>query len=103
VVVDREPRGLRLWRTRESLRAEGVEIPARVGPVVAGDPSLAPAQVVGRRDVGEEVEALLVAQVRAGLDEPGGIDDERRLAVGVLALDEPRDSFEGQLATPRIS
>jgi hypothetical protein len=64
----------------------------------------APAQVVDRRDVGQEVEALLVAQVRARLDDAGGIDDERRLTVRLLALDEAGDALErAQLATPRIS
>ena len=63
----------------------------------------APAEVVDGREVGQEVEALLVAEVRAGLDDAGRVDDERRLAVRLLALDEPRDAFEGQLATPRIS
>jgi hypothetical protein len=103
VVVDREARGLGLRRAREALRALRVEVAAGRGPVVAGDLAVAPAQVVDGRDVGEEVEAFLVAEMRAGLDQPGGIDDQRCLAVRLLALDEPWDSFEGQLATPRIS
>jgi len=103
VVVDGEARGLGLRRARQSLRAQSVEIAARARPVVAGDSPLAPAEVVGRRDVGEEVEALLVTQVRAGLEEPRRIDDERRLAVGVAALDQTWDPLERQLATPRIS
>jgi hypothetical protein len=65
--------------------------------------ALSPAEVVDRRDVGQEAEPLLVAEVRARLDEPSGIDDERRFAVRLLTLDEPGDSFERQLATPRIS
>jgi hypothetical protein len=65
--------------------------------------ALAPAEVVDRRDVGEEVEALLVAEVEARLDDPGGIDDERRLAVRILALDQAGYALEGQEATPRIS
>jgi len=64
---------------------------------------LAPAEVVDGRDVGQEVEALFVAEVRTGLDDAGRIDDERRLPVRVFALDEPGDAFERQLATPRIS
>jgi hypothetical protein len=65
--------------------------------------ALSPAEVVDRRDIGQEAEALRVAKVGARLEEPRGIDDERDLAVSLLALDEPRDSFERQLATPRIS
>ena len=65
--------------------------------------AFAPAEVVDGRDVGQEVEALFVAEVRAGLDEASQVDDQRRLAVRLPALDEPGDSLEGQLATPRIS
>jgi len=65
--------------------------------------ALSPAEVVDRCDVGQEAEALLVAEVRARLDQPSGVDDECRLVVSLLALDETRYSFEGQLATPRIS
>jgi hypothetical protein len=65
--------------------------------------ALSPAQVVDRRDVGQEAESLLVAEVRASLDQPSGVDDECCLAVRILALDESRYSLEGQLATPRIS
>jgi hypothetical protein len=103
VVVDGEPGRLRIRRSRVALRAQRVDVAAGRGAVVAGDLARAPAEVVDGRDVGEEVEALLVAEVRAGLDDPGRIDDERRLAVRVLALDEPGNPFEGQLATPRIS
>jgi hypothetical protein len=103
VVVDREARRLRLRSPGEALRAQRVDATARGGRVVAGDPSLAPAEVVDGRDVGEEVEAFLVTEVGTRLDESRGVDDERRLAVSVLALDEARDAFEGQLATPRIS
>ncbi len=65
--------------------------------------AFAPAEVVDGRDVGEEIEAFLVSEVRAGLDEAGRVDDERRLAERLLALDQPGDAFKGQLATPRIS
>jgi hypothetical protein len=41
--------------------------------------------------------------MRARLDKPRGVDDERRLAVRLLALDEPGHAFVSQLATPRIS
>jgi hypothetical protein len=103
VVVDREARRLRLRSPGVALRAQRVDVTARGGRVVAGDPSLAPAEVVDGRDVGEEVEAFLVTEVGTRLDESRGVDDERRLAVSVLALDEARDALEGQLATPRIS
>jgi hypothetical protein len=85
------------------LRAQRIDVAAGGGPEVAGNLALAPAEVVDGRDVREEVESLLVAEVGARLDEPRRVDDERRLAVRVLALDEARNAFEGQLATPRIS
>ena len=103
VVVDGEARRFRLGRAGVALCAQRVDVAAGGGPVVTGDLALAPAQVVDGRDVGEEVEALLVAEVRARLDEPRGVDDERRLVVRVLALDQAWDALEGQLATPRIS
>jgi hypothetical protein len=103
VIVDGESGRLRLGGASKSLRAESVELATRLGPVIARDLALAPAEVIDWSDVREEVESFLVAQIRAGLDEPGRIDDERRLAVRVLALDQARNSFEGQLATPRIS
>jgi len=65
--------------------------------------ALSPAEVVDSRDVGQEAEPLLVAEVRARLDQPSWVDDECRLAVSLLALDETRYSLERQLATPRIS
>jgi hypothetical protein len=103
VVVDGEPGRLRLGRARVTLGAGCIQVSAGLRSVVARDLALAPAEVVDRRDVREEVEALLVAQVEAGLEDPGRIDDESRLAVGVLALDEAGYSFVGQLATPRSS
>jgi hypothetical protein len=73
-------------------------------PDVARDAPFAPAEVVGGRDVREEVEPLLVAKVRADLDEARGVDDERALAVGLL---DPFDTGDlapgGQKATLRIS
>jgi hypothetical protein len=86
-----------------TLGAHGIEVAARAGSVVAGDPALAPAEIVDGRDVGQEVESLFVAEVRARLGDPRRVDDERRLAVGVLALDEAWYALERQLATPRIS
>ena len=103
VVVDGEARRLRFRSAGVALCAQRVDVAAGGGPVVAGDLALAPAQVVDGRDVGEEVEAFLVTEVDARLDESRRVDDERRLVVRVLAPDQPRDPFEGQLATPRIS
>jgi hypothetical protein len=111
VVVDREAGRLRLRRPRVSLRPDReaeagglVQVPAVGRGVVPGDAALAPAEVVGGRDVGEKREALFVTEVRAGLDEPCRIDDERGLAVRLLALDKTRNAFVGaQVATPRIS
>ena len=95
--------GFGLRRAGEALGRRLVQVAAGARPVVAGDAALAPAEVVDRRDVGEEVEALLVTEVEARLEEPRRIDDERRLVVRVLALDQPGDALERQLATPRSS
>jgi len=103
VIVDGKAGGLRLRRAREALGGRLVQVAAGCRPEVAGDARVTPAQVVGWRDVGEEVEALLVPEMRARLDEPRRIDDERRLAVRLPAFDEAGDGLEGQLATPRIS
>jgi hypothetical protein len=61
VVVDREPSRLRLRRSRVALRTQCIDVTAGRRAVVAGDRALAPAEVVDRRDVGQEVEAFLVA------------------------------------------
>jgi hypothetical protein len=103
VVVEGEAGRLGLGRASEPLGRGLVQVAAGVRAEVAGDSAVAPAEVVDRRDVRKEVEAFLVAQVQAGLDEARRIDDERRLAVRVLALDQARDSLESQPATPRIS
>jgi formate-dependent phosphoribosylglycinamide formyltransferase (GAR transformylase) len=59
---------------------------------------------VDRCDVRQEVEALGVAEMQARLVQTGRVDDQRRLAVLDLRLDEPGDAFErAQDATPRIS
>ena len=102
VVVHRKALRLRGGLPVVSLRSGRVQVAPRGRSDVAGDPARAPAQVVGRRDVGEHVEALL-AQVDAGLLEPGRVDDERRLAERLPRLDEAGDALEGQDATPRIS
>jgi hypothetical protein len=103
VVIHREALRLRVRQLLQALRARSVQVAPVLRADVAGDAGATPTEVIGRRDVGEEVEPLLVAQVRAGLDQPGGIDHERRLAVRLARLDEPRDGLEAQLATPRIS
>jgi hypothetical protein len=100
VVRDREPLRLRLGQLLQPLRAGRVQVAAAAGADVAGDALLAPAEIVGRGDVGEEVVALLVAEVLAGLAQERGLDDEGRLAVGRLRLQQARDL---QLATPRSS
>jgi hypothetical protein len=111
VVVDREARRLRLRTARITLRADRGAVRGRLvqvapvrGRVVPGDAALAPAEVVGRRDVGQDREALLVAEIGTSLDEPRRVDDERGLAVGLSALDQPGNAFvRAQVATPRIS
>ena len=87
----------------EALRSRLVQIAAARRADVAGDTLCAPAEVVGRRDVREVVEAKLVPQVQGGLHETGRIDDDRCLAVSFLNLHEPGDTVVVQDATPRIS
>src|SRR5262249_41713055 len=101
VVVDGET--LRLLRRHplQAPRARAVQVAAGLATPVARDGLVAPAQVVDRGQVREEAEALLVAQVLAGLDEPRGIDDERRLAVQHLRLDQAGDAGVAHSATPR--
>jgi hypothetical protein len=110
VVVDGEALRLRPRQAREALRAGRAARPAREievapgqGPVVARDAAVPPAEIVDGGDVGEEAEALDVAEVEAGLRQPRRVDDQGRLAVLVAALDEAGDAFKGQEATPRIS
>ena len=100
VVRDREALRLRQRDPREPLRAGHVNVAPRRRADVAGDLLLAPAEVVGRGDVGEEVEAVLVAQRRAGLDETCGIDDERRLAERLARLDDA--GHDAYALTPRL-
>src|SRR5581483_1847657 len=104
VVVHREALRLRRRQARVTLRAGGVQVAPGGGTDVAGDALLAPAEVVGGGDVREEAEVELVAEVEARLAQPRGVDDERRLAVRLLRLDEARDArVVVQEATPRIS
>ena len=72
------------------------------GADVPGDTGRAPAEVVDARDVDERVVALDVTQVDARLDDPGRVDDERRLAVRLDGLDDAGDGG-AHSATPRIS
>ena len=69
-----------------------VEVAARRRADVPGDALLAPAEVVRGGDVAQEVEPLLVAEVRARLDEACRVDDEGRLAECLARLDDARDA-----------
>jgi hypothetical protein len=80
-----------------------VEVTACGGSVVAGNAAVAPAEVVGGREIREVREPLRVAKVEAGFDQPCWVDDEGRLAVFFLGLDYPRYALVAQVATPRIS
>ena len=86
-----------------ALRRRLVQIPARWCPDVARHAGLAPAQVVGRGEVGEKVEAKLVTQMQRGINDARRVDDERRLAVLLARLDQSGDAVEVQDATPRIT
>src|SRR2546421_1016961 len=81
-----------------------VDVPARRSADVAGYPLRRPPEVVRRREVGEHVEPLLVAQVRARLDEPRGVDDQSRLAIRLPRFDQPGNRLEahvgGRLSLP---
>ena len=104
VVRDGEARRLVIRNPREALCAWLVQVSPGCSSDVACDLLLSPAEVVGRRDVAQEVEALLVAEVAAGLDEARGIDDERRLSERFLRLNQSGDpGVRGHCATPRIS
>jgi hypothetical protein len=110
VVVECEALRLGPWEAREALRARRaarpageIEVAPGQGPVVARDAAVPPAEIVDRGDVGEEAEALDVAEVEAGFSQPPRVDNKGRLAVLVAALDEAGDALEGQEATPRIS
>ena len=103
MVADREALRLRLGERSEPLRGGEVEIASGGGADVAGDAAPAPAEVVGGGDVGEEREAVLVAEAGRRLDQPGRLDDDGRFAVGLANLDETGYSVPAQLATPRSS
>ena len=103
VVADRESQRLRLRQPLVALRRGLVQVAAAGGADVTRDALRAPAEVVGGGDVREEVEAQLVTQVQRGLDQTRRVDDDRRLAVSLLNLDEPGYTVVVQDATPRIS
>ena len=103
VVGDREALRLRVRPPRVALRPGCVQVAPAARADVAGDARLAPAEVVGGREVGEHVEARLVAQVRARLHDPRRVDDERRLAERLAGRDEPGNGLvHAYSATPRI-
>ena len=103
MVAHREPLRLRVGDAGEALRSRRARVAALGGAEVAGDALARPVEVVGGRDVREEVVALLVAEVQGGLDESRGLDDDGRLAVRALLLDEPGNGFQAQVATSRSS
>jgi hypothetical protein len=86
-----------------ALAAGVVQVATDGGPVVPGDASRAPGQVVRGRDVREEPEPLDVTEMEARLDQASGVDDERRLPVLLFRLNKAGNAVEGQDATPRIS
>src|SRR6185312_10297324 len=93
----------RLRQPLQPLRHRLAPVATARRPDVPGDGALAPAEAVGSCDVGEEVEAELVAQVARGLGQARGVDDERRLALRLADLDQPRHAVVVQDATPRSS
>src|SRR5256714_7466277 len=103
VVADREALRLELGENLEALRRRPVEVAAGGRADVAGDALLPPAEVVRRRDVREEREPLLVAEVKRRLDEPLGLDDHRLLAVRLLLAHVAGHVLPAQEATPRTS
>src|SRR5262245_58933540 len=104
MVGDREPLRLCLRQPLVALRHRLVEVAALARAEVARDPGFAPAEVVGRRDVGEEVEPVRVPEVNAGLDDPRRIDDEGGLPVRLACLDQARDAgARVHCATSRIA
>src|SRR5688572_19253042 len=104
VVGDREAVRLRVGLRGEAPRAGLVDVaPAGIAPV-AGHPRAVPAEVVGGAHVGEEVEACLVAEPERGLAQALALDDDGRLAVTLLLLDEPGNAVElRHWPAPRIS
>ncbi len=94
VVVEREPLRLAGRQRLQPLRHRCVQVTAGAGADVAGHALPAPAQVVDRGDVREEVVAQGVAQVQPGGNELGRLDDDRCLAVRLVDLDEAGNRLE---------
>jgi hypothetical protein len=63
VVADREPARLGSGQALEALGRRLVQVAPPRGADVAGDTLAGPAEIVRRRDVGEEVEPELVTEV----------------------------------------
>src|SRR4051794_8413442 len=93
-----KPSSSRTWYAASTSRAGST--------TTAVSPGAAPSPIVGRGGVGKEGEAALVADVVRGVDEPGGIDDDGRLAARLANLDQSRNGSvvqRHQEATPRTS
>src|ERR671930_1577341 len=103
VVVHRDALRLQLGDDLEALRRRPVEVAAGRRADVARDALLPPAEVVRRGDVGEEGEAVLVAEVERRLDEPVGLDGHRLLAVRLLLRHVAGHVLPAHEATPRTS
>src|SRR5215217_3098990 len=88
VVGDGEARRLGFRLPRQAPRPRAVDVAATLAAPVAGDSSLVPAQVIRHRDIGEKVEAELVAAVPRSLFEPGGLDYDGGFTVFVGFADE---------------
>src|SRR5918912_2391435 len=103
VGAHREALRLELREGLVALGAGAAEVAPGRGADVAGDALLPPAEVVRRRDVRKEREALLVAEVEGRLDEPLGLDDDGLLAVLVLLPHVAGNVLPAHEATPRTS
>jgi len=103
VIADGEAARLGPGQALEALRRRLVQVAAAWRADVTGDPFAAPAEIVGGGDVGEEVEAELVAQVARGFRQTGRVDDQCRLGLGLANFDEPGNAVVVQDATPRSS
>src|SRR5215213_5632898 len=103
VVRDREALRLRLRLSREPPGSGPVDVASLSMAPIAGNRALVPAEVVGRGDVGEEVEAALVAQEFRRFPQPPCLHDHRGLAAVLGHRGEPGDVGERHEATPRMS
>src|SRR5947208_7283354 len=103
VVADGEAAGLFARQALVPLRRRLVQVATALGADVAGHALRAPAEVVRGRNVRQVVEAELVTQVHGRVHEAWRVDNDGRLAVLFLNLDEPGDAVVAQDATSRIS